>query len=205
MATSSKESQESSPSKEDQLYELTLDEMVNDFDDERTLEEEEKLAADDGIEPGIELSNLQKEAELPIEQLLAIYNCTATIPQTTTLQGSYIDEEENDDDSGQKRRRPRRKRRPVKVDIPNIDLPLPINDESESGTSPNNKKSIISLSDNEKEDDQESLSELRKLYPETYQHSIQAESSDVHRQPSENEEDSPDEDEYKKVSLLWNF
>jgi hypothetical protein len=170
--------------------------MINDFDDERTMEEEEKLAAMDQSHDD-ELSDLQKEAELPIEKLLEIYNCSATLPQPTALQGSYVDDDENEGDTGQ-RRRPRRKRRPVKVDLPNIDLP---NDDPEPDTSPN-KKANSSLSDNEKEDEQEPLSELRKLYPETYQHSIQTTESTDPRQPSENEEDSPDEDEYKKVGIV---
>lgn len=47
--------------------------MVNDFDDEQTLEEEEAFAENDGQDPNAELSDLQRESEMPIEELLARY------------------------------------------------------------------------------------------------------------------------------------
>lgn len=43
--------------------------MVNDFDDEQTLEEEEAFAENDDAE----LSDLQRESEMPIEELLKLY------------------------------------------------------------------------------------------------------------------------------------
>lgn len=60
----------------DSIFEPTIDMMVNDFDDEGTLEEEEALAAQGGEDPSAELSSLQKESDMPIEELLALYNCT---------------------------------------------------------------------------------------------------------------------------------
>lgn len=42
----------------DSLFEPTVEMMVNDFDDERTLEEEEALAASE--DPSAELSNLER-------------------------------------------------------------------------------------------------------------------------------------------------
>jgi hypothetical protein len=48
-----------SPAK-DSLFEPSIDQMVNDFDDERTLEEEEELAAKEHEDPNAELDNLQK-------------------------------------------------------------------------------------------------------------------------------------------------
>lgn len=47
--------------------------MVNDFDDERTLEEEEALERDEEEDEDGELDDLQKEAEVPLEELLAMY------------------------------------------------------------------------------------------------------------------------------------
>lgn len=44
----------------DSLFEPTVDMMVNDFDDERTLEEEEALAAAESEDPNAELSSLQR-------------------------------------------------------------------------------------------------------------------------------------------------
>lgn len=57
--------------------------MVNDFDDERTLEEEEALAAREAEDPAAELSTLQKESDMPIEELLALYNCSGPINNQT--------------------------------------------------------------------------------------------------------------------------
>lgn len=44
----------------DSLFEPSVEMMVNDFDDERTLEEEEALAAIEAEDPSAELSNLQR-------------------------------------------------------------------------------------------------------------------------------------------------
>ncbi|XP_047507493.1 mesoderm induction early response protein 1-like [Pieris napi] len=55
------------------LFEPTVEMMVNDFDDERTLDEEEALAAGEHQDPKAELNNLQKEGDMPLEELLALY------------------------------------------------------------------------------------------------------------------------------------
>lgn len=55
------------------LFEPTVDMMVNDFDDERTLDEEEALAAGEQQDPKAELNSLQREGDMPIEELLALY------------------------------------------------------------------------------------------------------------------------------------
>lgn len=44
----------------DKLFDPSIDMLVNDFDDERTLEEEEALAAGESQDPDAELSDLQK-------------------------------------------------------------------------------------------------------------------------------------------------
>nr|XP_023027501.1 mesoderm induction early response protein 1-like [Leptinotarsa decemlineata] len=44
----------------DKIFDPSVDMLVNDFDDERTLEEEEALAAGESHDPVAELSNLQK-------------------------------------------------------------------------------------------------------------------------------------------------
>lgn len=44
----------------DKLFDPSIDMMVNDFDDERTLEEEEALAAKEAEDPNDELCSLQK-------------------------------------------------------------------------------------------------------------------------------------------------
>lgn len=55
------------------LFEPTVDMMVNDFDDERTLDEEEALAAGEQQDPKAELNSLQQEGDMPLDELLALY------------------------------------------------------------------------------------------------------------------------------------
>lgn len=55
------------------LYEPSVDMLRNEFDDERTLEEEERLAASEQHDPKAELNNLQREGDMPLEELLALY------------------------------------------------------------------------------------------------------------------------------------
>lgn len=45
---------------DDQLFEPSLDMMVNDFDDESTLEMEEQMASSEAQDPNAELNSLQK-------------------------------------------------------------------------------------------------------------------------------------------------
>lgn len=60
---------ENSSSAKDKLFDPSVDMLINDFDDERTLEEEEALAAvDEGEDAITELSHLEKV----IENLLCI-------------------------------------------------------------------------------------------------------------------------------------
>lgn len=51
---------EAGSSSTDFLFEPSVEMMVNDFDDEQTLEEEERLAAAEAEDPNAELSSLQK-------------------------------------------------------------------------------------------------------------------------------------------------
>lgn len=60
------------------LFEPTVDMMVNDFDDERTLDEEERLAAGEQHDPKAELNSLQQEGDMPLEELLAMYGIDKT-------------------------------------------------------------------------------------------------------------------------------
>lgn len=47
-------------SSDDKLFEPSLEMMVNDFDDESTLELEEKLASTEAEDPNAELNNLER-------------------------------------------------------------------------------------------------------------------------------------------------
>lgn len=84
----------------DTLFEPSVEMMVNDFDDERTLEEEEALAATEAEDPSTELSNLQRERDMPIEELLALYNChqssDSIAEDMSRPQSSSISENENE-------------------------------------------------------------------------------------------------------------
>lgn len=59
-------------SDENKEFEPTIDMMMNDFDDERTMEEEE--AEDDQDNEEDELAALEQEQDMPIEELLKMYN-----------------------------------------------------------------------------------------------------------------------------------
>lgn len=59
-STSQRTSNNTNHSNGDSLFEPSVEMMVNDFDDERTLEEEEALAATEAEDPSTELSNLQR-------------------------------------------------------------------------------------------------------------------------------------------------
>ncbi|XP_045157885.1 mesoderm induction early response protein 1-like [Mercenaria mercenaria] len=55
----------------DHDFDPSADMMVHDYDDERTLEEEENLSGAESV--AAELNDLEKEGDMPIEQLLAMY------------------------------------------------------------------------------------------------------------------------------------
>lgn len=59
---------------EEKEFEPTIDMMINDFDDERTMEEEEALEADEDAEGAeAEAEALEQEADMPLEELLKMY------------------------------------------------------------------------------------------------------------------------------------
>lgn len=55
----------------DLIFDPPAEMMIHDYDDERTIEEEEAL--ENNEDPQIELSNLQREGEMPLNELLAMY------------------------------------------------------------------------------------------------------------------------------------
>ncbi|XP_061400749.1 mesoderm induction early response protein 1 [Musca vetustissima] len=61
----------SSSASKDETFEPTIEMMVNDFDDEQTLNEEEALGALEDAEE--EINTLKQESEIPLEELLAKY------------------------------------------------------------------------------------------------------------------------------------
>ena len=109
--------------------------MVDDYDDEQTLAEEEALAA--GENPQEEIDDLQKEGEMSIEELMALYGCGPP---------------KSDADSSTASTSTSRKRKLVQS-TPIVDPPTkspPPDDETESNV-------------DEEESDVEQESELKKL------------------------------------------
>ncbi|KAJ8923599.1 hypothetical protein NQ315_010178 [Exocentrus adspersus] len=84
-----------SPTK-DKLFDPSVDMLVNDFDDERTLEEEEALAAGESEDPTAELSSLQKESNMPLEELLALYGFRGE-----NQENESPEEEDEEDEQGE--------------------------------------------------------------------------------------------------------
>ncbi|XP_017079302.1 mesoderm induction early response protein 1 [Drosophila eugracilis] len=68
----------------DTTFEPTIDMMVNDFDDEATLNEEEALADMEAHSAEDEIATLREESEMPIEELLAKYGGTAASPAVSS-------------------------------------------------------------------------------------------------------------------------
>nr|XP_044994858.1 mesoderm induction early response protein 3 isoform X3 [Jaculus jaculus] len=68
-------------SSEDHDFDPTAEMLVHDYDDERTLEEEEMMG--DGKNFSSEIEDLEKEGNMPLEDLLAFYGYESTIPAVT--------------------------------------------------------------------------------------------------------------------------
>lgn len=51
---------------DDKLFEPSLEMMVNDFDDESTLEQEEKMASTEAQDPNAELNSLQRVSSIRV-------------------------------------------------------------------------------------------------------------------------------------------
>lgn len=77
------------------LFEPTIDMMVNDFDDERTLDEEEALAAGEHQDPKAELNSLQREGDMPLEELLALYGYNRGMDKPIQEPAPEVVQEEN--------------------------------------------------------------------------------------------------------------
>uniref|UniRef100_A0A8C8JA49 Mesoderm induction early response protein 1 n=1 Tax=Oncorhynchus tshawytscha TaxID=74940 RepID=A0A8C8JA49_ONCTS len=77
-------------SAEDHEFDLSADMLVHDFDDERTLEEEERLEGETNFSN--EIDDLAREGEMPIHELLSMYGCGGGSP----ADGEDEEEEEED-------------------------------------------------------------------------------------------------------------
>ncbi|KAM7342207.1 uncharacterized protein ACRADG_009701 isoform 2-T2 [Cochliomyia hominivorax] len=81
---SSSSSTSQTTSANDATFEPTIEMMVNDFDDEQTLNEEEALAALESQDPAEEINTLKEESEMPLEELLAKYSALPPYPLPST-------------------------------------------------------------------------------------------------------------------------
>ncbi|KAI1280544.1 Mesoderm induction early response protein 1 [Halotydeus destructor] len=76
-------SESSAGNESDQDFDPSADMLVNDFDDEHTLDEEEAI---DEVDNEEEIDDLQKEGEMPIEELMKLYGYGAQPTQSDTVQ-----------------------------------------------------------------------------------------------------------------------
>lgn len=182
-------------------FQPTVEMMVNDFDDEQTLEEEESLAAKEMQDPNLELNDLQRESEMPIEELLKMYGAPSSSVAST---------------SGSSRRRRRCTPQPTKKPVienlttESTSQPAPAEepteespDEDATTTTTTNNLENQSLADDETNFDDEP-SELNKLYTGIYDKDTKDGEIKLDQSLSD-EEDldySPDEDESKKTIMV---
>ncbi|KAG1659622.1 Mesoderm induction early response protein 3 [Nymphon striatum] len=79
----------------DKEFDPSADMLVHDYDDEHTLDEEEETEMDSGGDSTVnELDNLQKEGEMPLEDLLTMYGygCSSSSVIPVETQSSSSDE-----------------------------------------------------------------------------------------------------------------
>ncbi|XP_070830769.1 mesoderm induction early response protein 1b isoform X2 [Chaetodon trifascialis] len=82
---------------DDHDFDPSADILVHDFDDERTLEEEEMLEAADETNAN-EIEDLAREGEMPIHELLNLYGYGSGSPADEDEEEEEEPEEEEDDD-----------------------------------------------------------------------------------------------------------
>lgn len=151
--------------------------MVNDYDDERTLDEEEALEATE--DPQQELSTLQKEGDMPLEDLLALYGYSNPSGDNSNSNCSEdISAFQEDMD--------------VKENVKETERDVCVEEEDEG----------------DDDDEKPEPSELRQLYNDLPQEDIAPTSRSLRlsRPQSEEEEEdydySPDEEEWKKTIMV---
>ncbi|XP_020795112.2 mesoderm induction early response protein 1b isoform X2 [Boleophthalmus pectinirostris] len=82
---------------DDHDFDPSADMLVHDFDDERTLEEEELMEATDEANAN-EIDDLAREGEMPIHELLSMYGYGGGSPAEDDEEEDEEPEEEEDDD-----------------------------------------------------------------------------------------------------------
>lgn len=161
---------------------------MNDFDDEQTLEEEESLAAKEMQDPNAELSDLQREGEMPIEELLKLYGAPAG-NMTASSSGT----------SRKRRRRPSPKpaKKLATLNLAEETPPATIVEEDSPDEDATTTTTTNNLENQSLDDEDDEPSELNKLY--------EAKDGEKLDQSLSDEEDldyEPDEDEHKKTIMV---
>ncbi|XP_075218090.1 mesoderm induction early response protein 1-like isoform X2 [Lycorma delicatula] len=170
----------------DKEFNPPVEMMVNDFDDERTLDEEEALETTE--DPQAELTSLQKEGDMPLEELLALYGYTDASEEN----------ESNSSEHGEVESECKETEKKMLEDSKSI------------------KKNVVEEGDEEEEEDDEDdgnksePSKLSQLYedipPDKAVPSASSRPLRLSRPQSEEEEEdydySPDEEEWKKTIMV---
>lgn len=165
----------------DKLFEPTVEMMVDDYDDEQTLAEEEALAA--GEDPQEEIDDLQKEGEMSIEELMALYGCGPP-PKSSEAETSTPSASTSTSTS----RKRKINQNTAKAEPP-VKTPPPDDAATESNV-------------DSEESDVEQESELKKL--------IKTEDNDIESNDEQDIDYLPEKDDAKKVSdklsnYIFNF
>ncbi|XP_018565661.1 mesoderm induction early response protein 1 [Anoplophora glabripennis] len=144
-----KDGKDNDSSTKDKLFDPSVDMLVNDFDDERTLEEEEALAAGESQDPNAELTSLQKESNMPLEELLALYGYRGENQENESPEEEEDDEEESPEMSEpmeEQESEPSPPEQPSKLRV--LYEPIPDNDQDASRL----LRSVSRVSEEEEED-----------------------------------------------------
>jgi hypothetical protein len=82
----------------DKDFDPSAEALINEIDDERTLEEEEALAGADSSAVQNELDDLKRESEMPIEELLAYYERMRNESATAGAEDEFAHEDDECED-----------------------------------------------------------------------------------------------------------
>jgi len=193
--------------------------MVNDFDDEQTLAEEEALAANEN--PADELNDLQKESEMPIEELMKLYGygsagATSSSSAGTSRKRRRRNERPSPQPTSAKLKKPSTENLPAAVAIETEaeveaeaeaeaagSVESPDEDAATTTTTTNNLENQ-SLNDDDTNFEEEEPSELNKLYTEMYDR--EPKDGVLKLEPGASDEEDldyePDDDEGKKTIMV---
>lgn len=164
--------------------------MVNDFDDEQTLEEEEILASKEQVDPNLELNDLKRESEMSIEDLLKLYGAPASDIVAST--------------SGNSRKR-RRRASPKRIapEEPSTStastekVEESADEEDATTTATTNNLENQSVADDETNFEEEEPSELNKLYTD-----LESKENEQGLSEDEDFDYEPEDDEPKKTIMV---